>query len=120
MWSYSGNPGTSPRDELRFLLGDTQEADPLLQDGELDYILTEAEGSVTRAAVTACESIIAKLAREADFSSGATSLSASQRREGYERLLGALKRKAARLPRILASQTIPARFQRSDDKYRRP
>lgn len=119
-WSYSGNPGTSPRDEVRFLLGDTSEADPLLQDEELDYLLNEHEGSAIRAAVAACEAVIAKLSREADFSSGATSLSASQRCEGYRKLLGQLKRKASRMPRILASQTVPPRFQRDDDKNRRP
>lgn len=40
MWSYSGNPADSDLDALRFLVGDTDEDTPLIQDEEIDYILT--------------------------------------------------------------------------------
>lgn len=119
-WTYTGNPGSSPRDEVRFLLGDTSEADPLLQDEEIDYLLGEHGGSAIAAAVAACEAVVAKLSREADLSSGATSISASQRRAHYASLLTQLQRRATRTPNIKISQTIPPRFQRGDDKYDRP
>ena len=38
-WSYSGNPASGTRDELRFLLGDTNESEPMMQDEELDYLI---------------------------------------------------------------------------------
>lgn len=119
-WSYSGDPSTSPKDEVRFLIGDTSEDDPLLQDGEIAYLLDQCGGSALAAAVAACEGIVAKLSREADMSSGATSISASQRRAHYEGLLAQLQRRATRRPNIKISQAIPPRFKRSDDKYDRP
>ncbi|HEY0838998.1 MAG TPA: hypothetical protein VGD74_02310 [Vulgatibacter sp.] len=119
-WSYSGNPGASTKDEVRFLIGDTTEGDPLLSDEEIAYLLEQADDSAPRAAVAACEASIAKLAREADMSSGATSISASQRRDGLVSLLSQIKRRAHSRPRIRFGGSEPARFQRSDDKYGRP
>jgi len=119
-WSYSGDPSTSPKDEVRCLIGDTTEDDPLLQDEEIAYLLDQRGGFALAAAVSACEGIVAKLSREADLSSGATSISASQRRAHYASLLTQLQRRATRTPNIKISQTIPPRFQRGDDKYDRP
>lgn len=39
-WSYSGDPSTSPRDETRFLLGDTVETARSLSDEEITFLLT--------------------------------------------------------------------------------
>lgn len=118
-WTYSGDPKTSPQDELRFTIGDTTEADPLLSDAELDFLLDANGGNVRRAAVSACRAGLAKLSREADLSSGATSISASQRREGLEKLLSELKQSAGRRPIFRFGGSEPARFQRGDDKYGR-
>lgn len=41
-WSYSGNPNNSKLDECRFLLGDTNEHQPIMQDEEIQYIITQA------------------------------------------------------------------------------
>lgn len=40
-WSYSGNPASSDLDELRFLLGDTNESEHIMQDEELEYLISE-------------------------------------------------------------------------------
>lgn len=40
-WSYSGDPGSSPLDELRFLVGDTNENEPIMQDEELKYLIDQ-------------------------------------------------------------------------------
>lgn len=40
-WTYSGNPKDSLRDECRFLIGDTNEKNPIMQDEEIDYIISE-------------------------------------------------------------------------------
>ncbi len=40
-WTYSGNPASSQRDELRFTISDTNQAEPIMQDEELDYLITE-------------------------------------------------------------------------------
>ena len=38
-WTYSGNPANSQVDECRFLLGDTNESEPIMQDEEIQYII---------------------------------------------------------------------------------
>ena len=38
-FTYSGDPSSSPLDECRFLLGDTNKDAPILQDEELLYII---------------------------------------------------------------------------------
>lgn len=41
-WSYTGNPTGNKIDECRFLIGDTNEAFPIMQDEEIQYLLDEA------------------------------------------------------------------------------
>ena len=55
-WTYSGNPGSSPRDEVRFILGDTVESKQSLQDGEIDYLLRDGT-STNLAAILGAEAL---------------------------------------------------------------
>lgn len=45
-YSYSGNPSDTPLDECRFLLGDTDETNPILQDEEILYIIDKSNSNV--------------------------------------------------------------------------
>lgn len=46
-WSYSGNPASSPLDEIRFLIGDTTaNVVPTLSNEEIDYNIALVYGSV--------------------------------------------------------------------------
>lgn len=38
-WTYSGNPGSTKKDEVRFLLGDNKETAQSLSDEEIAYLL---------------------------------------------------------------------------------
>ena len=38
-WSYSGNPQDSKLDECRFIIGDTDESAPIMQDEEILYLI---------------------------------------------------------------------------------
>lgn len=38
-WSYSGNPSASTLDQCRFILQDTVEAEPIMQDEEIQYLI---------------------------------------------------------------------------------
>jgi hypothetical protein len=59
-WSYSGSPGTSKRDEVRFLIGDTESGMACtLSNEEIDWIVNE-QGNVLIAAANACEALRAK------------------------------------------------------------
>lgn len=41
-FSYSGDPTSSLVDECRFILSDTDAANPILQDEEIDYIIAQS------------------------------------------------------------------------------
>lgn len=46
-FSYSGDPSKSPLDECRFLLGDTDYANPIMQDEEINYTIAQSGSSVS-------------------------------------------------------------------------
>lgn len=71
-WSYSGNPGASNLDEVRFLIQDTDTDDQLLSDAEINYLLTQwTFDSVVDAystAIAAVGILIAKASRAVEES----------------------------------------------------
>lgn len=70
-WSYTG-PASSNRDWVRFKVGDTQSRGYLLEDGEIDYLLSEAS-SRENAVIPAVDAMIAKCSQRVTYSSGAES-----------------------------------------------
>lgn len=40
-WTYSGDPSSGDKDKYRFLVGDTDQTDPILQDEEITFIVSE-------------------------------------------------------------------------------
>jgi len=76
-WSYSGDPASSARDLVRFLLLDTVEADPLLSNEEIDYLVatwTDPYEAARNGALT----LMAKFTRQADLSRSVGDLSISE------------------------------------------
>lgn len=61
-WSYSKDPNESIKDEVRFIVGDTDMHDPLLLDSEIDYLVTKHTTADISAAFAA-QAIVAKLSR---------------------------------------------------------
>lgn len=91
-WTYTGDPSVSTRDQIRFLIGDTDSTDPLLQDEEIEWTLTNAGGSIYQAAHDLCYALGSKFARLATSKSvGDLSLSYQNRSDAFmkqaERLL---------------------------------
>ncbi len=69
-WSYSTTElMTSPKDQVRFLTGDTNANDEQLQNEEILFALS-IRASIWGAAATCCESISANLSRKADTTTG--------------------------------------------------
>lgn len=91
MWTYSGNPSSSAKDQVRFLIGDTEFKSPLLLDEEINYILNIYNQFPMNAAIRACETVIAKFSRMADETAGQVSISFSQRAKAYRSLLSDLR-----------------------------
>lgn len=85
-WTYSGDPSQSPKDEIRYLVGDTKEDDPLLSDEEIVYTLRKYNDSVALASVRCCDAIIANLAREIESTVGPIKVLNQQKFEHYQQI----------------------------------
>lgn len=99
-WSYSGDPSASTRDLVRFLIRDTESADPLLTNEELDYlVLTWVNGY--EAARAAALVLASKFTRQADISKSVGDLSISESYGGraaeYRELASSLAEQRQRL-----------------------
>src|SRR5688500_9078920 len=94
MWTYSGDPATSDKDAVRFLVGDTDIGDQLASDEELAYALSR-HPDVRLASALVCDAIAAKFSRMADARVGDVSESASQRAAAYQTRADLLRTDAA-------------------------
>ena len=68
-FTYSGDPTTSTRNKVRFLLNDTLSTDALFTDEELDYLITEWGTDVYEICRAAAETLASKFTRLADSTS---------------------------------------------------
>lgn len=63
-WTYSGDPASSPLDEVRFLLGDTAQTVQSLSDQEINWLLAQQDPANTYwAAADAAEMLSTKYVR---------------------------------------------------------
>lgn len=81
-WTYSGDPTSSQRDATRFIIGDTDESDQLLQDAEIDYMIL-THGTARLVASECCLAIAAKFARLMSRSIGGLSADFSAKHRQY-------------------------------------
>lgn len=95
MWSYDGDPTGDRTDEVRFMVGDTDPAEELVQNEEIDFVLTQYPPVEGRppwlAAAHVADAIAAKFARRADRSIGTLSIQAKQQRDHYVELAASLR-----------------------------
>lgn len=94
-WNYD-NPKASDKDAVRFLVGDTDEDDPLVTDEEIEFFIEEFPSSTYHAAAEVAESIAAKFSREVAHSGDGLSYSAEQLQSNYAELAVRLRKQAAR------------------------
>lgn len=96
MWNYTASPFPVPwpwqagvqapqgcLDTVRFLIGDTNASDPQLQDGEVEGLLAQNNGSAYQAAIEGCRALAGYFARQADKSIGDLHILASNRWKAY-------------------------------------
>lgn len=82
-WSYSGDPASSTKDAVRFLIGDTDTNDQLLSDEEIEYTIA-VTGNVYESAHDCSYAIAASFSRMATSKSvGDLSLSYSDRAAAF-------------------------------------
>lgn len=84
-WEYSGDPSTSGKDEVRFLVGDTDDGDPQMQDEEIEFLLTRY-GDATTAAGAAARALAGKYTRAVTKAVGDLRIEYSDRAKAYREL----------------------------------
>jgi len=122
-WTYSGNPASSTRDLVRFLISDTDVDDQLLSNEELDYLVTVWSDGFA-AAIAAVRQLIAQAARSYTTSRTVGSVSISenpqQRVDQWMRLLSSLQLQRmsqfSALPVVNANAIIPTVDKDLDDE----
>lgn len=94
-WTYSGNPGASKLDEVRFLIQDTDTTDQLLSNEEITYLLNQFANDAFGAAISAVTALIAQGSRVTEESKTVGDLSLSiksgARVQQWQTLLATLK-----------------------------
>ena len=92
-WTYSGDPSSSRRDAIRFEIGATNTDEQLLQDEEIDYILS-VEPMHLAAAARCAEVIAREYSRLADTQLGPAETYLGRRAKHYYRLSKDLRKRA--------------------------
>lgn len=82
-WTYSGDPSSSARDEVRFLIGDTDKARQLLSDAEIAWAVANfPSGGVGypnyRAAVHLINGLVSKYSSSTSKTVGSLSINKGQ------------------------------------------
>lgn len=94
-WTYSGDPADSNRDSVRFLVGDTDEAQAKISDEEIAWLLTENGSNLYRTASSAALLLSAKFSDRTQKTVGDLSKSAGQQASRYKELAQELWDKAS-------------------------
>jgi hypothetical protein len=93
-FTYEADLAASQKDQVRFLVGDTDPGEFFLHDDEINWILSQwvSKGSVYYAASMAAESIAARFAREVTTNSDSQTVSTSELQQKYLDLAARLMR----------------------------
>lgn len=84
-FTYTRDPENVPRDAVRFLVGDTDGNDPLLDDREIAWTLLQSGGNQKIAAALCAEAISGFFSRETDIRVGDISVAASKLAEQWRK-----------------------------------
>lgn len=98
-WTYSGDPASSQRDELRFMVQDTDSNVPLLTDEEINYLLGawfERYGNMQMVAAVAAASIGRKFAGIVSITADGVSVNVSDVSRAYTEMAAELRWEAER------------------------
>lgn len=92
-WTYKGDPSGNDRDWVRWKVQDTNKADQLVSNEEIDAEL--AVSSKEGAAAQVATVVARKFARKADISEGDVSIRYSSRAKEYRALVDELRESVA-------------------------
>lgn len=121
VWNYDGDPADNDRDEVRYLVGDTDTNEQLVNDAEIAYAIA-SEYNNTGAAARVCEALAALFSREVTTRAGASGelrLDLQQKAEAYAaRALGLRKSAMAYATPICGGISIDDKDDQVDDTDR--
>jgi len=100
-WTYSGNPGFSAKDAIRFAVADTDKKRPVFTDEEITYCIAQNGTSLGLAAIQLCDNLIAQYARLADETVGRVSIAYSEMQKGAIAMRGNLQQ------RLMFTEVVP-------------
>lgn len=89
-----GDPGASEKDEVRFLLGDTTDPGHLIEDEEINYLISKWKplyDSMEYVAAVAADTLAARFAREASYSADGVSISLANLGAQFRELAASLR-----------------------------
>ena len=93
MWSYSADPSSSDKDQVRFLIGDIDTNEQLLADEEINFLVGRHD-TIWGACAEACESIAAQYSKRADVGlGGGMDSDLSQKAEQYRKRADEFRKK---------------------------
>jgi hypothetical protein len=98
-FTYSGNPSSSDHDAVRFLVGDTDAAEPKVSDEEIAFLLGEW-ADVYQAAAAAADHMSATASSWMSYSADGNSLNLSELQSKYSLLADALRGQGRRRNRV--------------------
>lgn len=103
-FSYSGDPIASILDEIRFMVGDTDERGPLLQNEEINFALKKFEGEIYQTSIYLCRRILIAASSLTDSMSGLESIRGSQIQAQFKNRIVDLENEMAQAspPQLLA------------------
>ncbi|ODN41069.1 hypothetical protein [Piscirickettsia litoralis] len=94
-WSYDVSQlQASPLFQIRYLIGDTDEKEQLLQDEEINFTLDQYK-STDQAAAACCENIAGQFSRMPDQDAGGLRQDLSQKSEQYLKLAEKIRSRAS-------------------------
>jgi len=93
-WNYDPSKlQDSPLFQIRLIIGDTTELDPLLQDEEIQFYLDQCPNDTARAALSCVNTIITRLCSTPDYTLGPYSESNGNRLKAFQSVKSELEAK---------------------------
>ena len=94
-WTYSGNPGASANDAVRWLCGDVSSGSALVSDSEITWALSQEGSDNYRAAALVCEAVESQYTQKADKAIGDLKITYSGVADRYGKKAQSLRQRAS-------------------------
>lgn len=94
-WTYTGNPASSAKDSVRFLIADTNVDDSFVTDEEITWCLSQVSSNIYQAASLVARSLSAKFSTLSDEVIGPLQFKYAERAKNYENIAKRLEKTAS-------------------------